>query len=137
MPPLVQKYGKIALALLAIFASGQAIGWMLATHPCQGGGTPAASASEQWTQEMLARLKSDLDLTDAQVQPIEARLRETAQQIQHERDRAMLQIDLELVKLHDDLSSAVTPEQKIRLDQSRKNLVELIRRKYPQFLRDS
>jgi hypothetical protein len=137
MREIIHKYGKIALALVAIFLSGQAIGWMLATHRSEGRSTPPSADSDQWTREMLARLRSDLELTDAQVKAIEPRLRETSQQIQQERDRAMFQIHLHLVKLHDDLAPSVTPEQKIKLDRSRQNLIELMKRKFPHFLRDS
>jgi hypothetical protein len=135
MRPFLRKYGTIGFSILLIFLSGQGIGWMLATHNCQGTPPPTVDA-DKWTEEMLSRLVEDLDLGPDQAVGVRRQLSNTASQMQHERDRAMFQIHLQILRLHDDLESSVTPGQKPRLQQSRQEVIESIRRKFPQFLSD-
>jgi hypothetical protein len=85
---------------------------------------------------MLSRLEADLDLTPAQSATIRQQLLSSSRQMQRERDRAMFQIYLQLLKLHDDLAPSVTDKQKVRLEVSRRDLLESIKRKFPQFLSD-
>jgi hypothetical protein len=136
MSGLLQKYGKIALALLAIFASGQVIGWMLALNSCEARHDIPADAPA-WTEEMLSRLKDDLDLQPDQVESIRQRLEAVAGRIEQQRDLALFQIHLELLKLHDDLEPNLTPAQQKRLARSRGKLRESIQAKFPQLLRDT
>jgi hypothetical protein len=89
-----------------------------------------------WTDEMLARLVDDLDLTPVQVTDVRRQLSSTARQMQHDRDRAMFQIHVQILKLHDDLGNLVTADQKPRLERSRREVLESIRQKFPQFLSD-
>ncbi len=133
MKAFFQKYGRIALALLLIFASGQVVGWVLALRSCQAS-TPAQTDTDVWAQDMLARLRTELDLQPDQLQRAETALVGRTKKIERERDRAMLQIHLELLKLHDDLEPGLTPPQKIKLADSRKKLRESINRKFASLL---
>jgi hypothetical protein len=136
MTGLVQKYGKIALALLAIFASGQMIGWMLALNSCEAR-HDIPSDARAWSEEMLSRLQEDLDLKPEQAEPIRRRLEAVAGRIEEQRDLALFQIHLELLKLHDDLEPDLTPAQQKTLARSRGKLRESIQAKFPQLLRDT
>jgi len=134
MLSLITKYGKLALALIAIFLSGQAIGWMLAWHSCEA--RPHVPADpDRWAAHMMARLREDLRLSDAQVPAVQARLDAASSKLQHTRDAALFQIHLELIKLHDDLVPGLTEDQKNKLATSRRNLVDSTAAKFPEFLR--
>ena len=136
MTALFAKYGKIALALAAIFLSGQAIGWMLAWHSSDAR-HEAPSDPQRWTEHMLERLQKDLDLTPEQMGPIRTELMATAQQMERQRELALFQIHLQLLKLHDDLSIKLSSEQQKRLAQSRAKLAESTKVKFPRLLRET
>ena len=136
MTSLLQKYGKIALALVAIFASGQVIGWMLALNSCEAHhGAPAEAP--KWSAEMLSRLDGDLELRPDQIDPVRQQLDSAASRMQRQRDLALFQIHLELLKLHDDMAPNLTPDQQKKLAKSRVKLRESIQAKFPQLLRDT
>jgi hypothetical protein len=132
----LRKYGKIALALVAIFASGQVLGWMLALNSCEARHDTPADASK-WSEQMLARLEGDLDLRPDQIEPVRKQLDSAAGRMQRQRDLALFQIYLELLKLHDDLAPNLTPDQQKRLDKSRVKLRQSTQDKFPQLLRDT
>jgi hypothetical protein len=134
MSGFIAKYGKIALALAAIFLSGQVIGWMLALHSCEAR-QPVTTDTERWSDQMMARLQDDLDLTPGQAPEVRAQLEAVSSRMKQKRDSALFQIYLELVKLHDDMAPGMTPEQKIKLASSRKKLIESINSKFPDLLR--
>jgi hypothetical protein len=132
----LRKYGKIALALVAIFASGQIIGWMLALNSCEARHDVPPDASK-WSAQMLSRLEGDLDLRGDQIEPIRKQLDSVATRMQRQRDLALFQIHLELLKLHDDLAPSLTPDQQKKLYRSRQNLRQSTQDKFPQLLRDT
>lgn len=136
MTSLLTKYGKIALALAAIFLSGQVIGWMLALHSCEARQEVAASP-ERWSDQMLARLQDDLKLTAEQAPAVRGKLDAVSSRMQHTRDSALFQIHLELLKLHDDLSPDLQPEQQKKLAASRQKLAQSTAEKFPQLMRDT
>lgn len=136
MTSLLAKYGKIALALAAIFLSGQVVGWMLALHSCDAR-QPVPVDQERWADHMMARLQKDLELSEAQAPAVRARLEAVSSKLQQKRDSALFQIYLELIKLHDDLSPGMTGEQQKELAISRKRLVDTVRQKFPQLLRET
>ena len=136
MTSLLQKYGKIALALFAIFASGQVIGWMLALNSCEAHHDVPADAPK-WSAEMLSRLEEDLDLEPGQIDAIRQQLDSVATRMQGQRDLALFQIHLELLKLHDDLAPNLTVDQQKKLAKSREKLRQSIQAKFPQLLRDT
>jgi hypothetical protein len=130
------KYGKIALALVAIFLSGQVIGWMLALHSCEARQQVAVD-TERWSDEMMARLQDDLGLNKNQARGVKTKLDAASSRMQQKRDSALFQIHLELIKLHDDLAPGLTPEQQKKLAASRKKLVESTSVKFPDLLRET
>lgn len=130
------KYGRLALALAAIFLSGQAIGWMLAVRSSEAHqGVP--TDPERWREQMLARLRKELQLTPEQEEPVRQYLANTAQRMQRDRDRAMFQIHLQLLKLHDELGPTLTPDQQKTLAESRRQLAQSLQLKFPELLRDT
>ncbi len=129
----IAKYGRIVLALAAIFLSGQVIGWMIALHSCEARQSVAAD-TERWSAQMMARLQDDLDLSDGQSAAVRAKLDATTGRLQQKRDSALFQIHLELIKLHDDLAVGLRPDQQKRLANSRRKLVDSTQRKFPHLL---
>ena len=136
MTGFITKYGKIALALAAIFLSGQVIGWMLALHSCEAR-QQAAPDTERWSDQMMARLQEDLALSDTQAPAVKLKLDAVSSRMKQKRDSALFQIHLELIKLHDDLAPGLTPEQQKKLAQSRRKLVLSTVAKFPELLRDT
>lgn len=136
MMHVLAKYGRLALALAAIFLSGQAIGWLLAVRSSEAH-QEVPSDPERWQEYMLARLREELKLTPEQEEPVRQRLAETAQRMQRDRDRALFQIHLQLLKLHDELGPTLTPDQQKTLAESRRKLTQSIRQKFPKLLRDT
>jgi hypothetical protein len=136
MTRLFAKYGKIALALAAIFLSGQVIGWMLALHSCEA--RPEVPADPQrWSDQMMIRLHDDLGLTADQSPAVRAKLESVSARMKQKRDSALFQIHLELIKLHDDLSPELSPGQREKLARSRRKLVQSTGEKFPELMRDT
>lgn len=136
MTRFLAKYGKIALALAAIFLSGQVIGWMLALHSCEAR-QQVAVETDRWSDQMMARLQDDLRLTGKQAPEVKAKLEAASSRMQHKRDSALFQIHLELIKLHDDLAPGLSPDQRKKLAASRQKLVESTGAKFPGLLRET
>ena len=136
MTGLLAKYGKIALALVAIFLSGQVIGWMLALHSCEAR-QQVPPDQERWADQMMVRLQKDLKLSEAQESAVRARLDAVSSRLQQKRDSALFQIYLELIKLHDDLAPGMNADQQKELAISRKRLVDALRQKFPDLLRET
>ena len=136
MTGFLAKYGKIALALAAIFLSGQVIGWMLALHSCDARQQVAVD-TERWSDQMMARLRDDLGLTEDQAPEVKAKLEAVSSRMQQKRDSALFQIHLELIKLHDDLAPGLDPAQRKKLAASRRKLVESTSAKFPDLLRET
>ncbi len=129
---LPASYALLSLSLASIFAAGGAVGYWL------GKGTPAAPAGieavigtaagatspEQWAGQAFDGLAGELKLTENQRSRIRPYLAATAGHVFLERDRALLQMHLRLLEVHDALGkeSALTPVQQKRLAQSRGRL---------------
>jgi hypothetical protein len=134
MTGFLAKYGKIALALVAIFLSGQVMGWMLALHSCEAR-PPAEVDSDRWSERMMSRLQDDLQLSPEQVPSVRGQLDAVSSRMKGKRDAALFQIHLELIKLHDDLAAGLNPAQQKKLAESRRDLVDSTEAKFPELLR--
>ncbi len=136
MIPILSKYGRLALALAAIFLSGQAIGWLLAVRTSEAR-LEVPSDPQRWREHMLARLRDDLKLTPEQETVVGQHLATTAERMKRDRDRALFQIHLQLLKLHDELGPTLTVDQQKTLAESRRKLAESVQQKFPELLRDT
>ena len=130
MNPL-PSYTLLVVSLGGIFAAGGAVGYFV------GKGTPPAAAAleqvigtapgaspEQWADQAFGNLAGDLNLTEAQRGKVRPYLDATAERVFVERDRALLQMHLRLLEVHDALSreAMLSEVQKKRLSQSRAKL---------------
>ena len=128
---LLPSYALLAVSLGGIFAAGGAVGYFL------GKGTPApdplgdsmiSSASgtspEQWAGLAFDNLAGELKLTEVQRGRVRPYLATTADRIFMERDRALLQMHLRLLEVHDTLAkeASLTEPQIKRLAVSRGKL---------------
>lgn len=134
-PGLRRRYGQIAAALAVLFLGGAGVGWFAGNAACHGAASPPAEKS-QWSQEMLGKLRRDLALTDAQTAAVAPELDRAAEKIEKERDRALFLMHMELLRLHDDLSTKVDDSQKKKLAESGRRLRESLKRQFPQYFRE-
>lgn len=130
MNPL-PSYALLAVSLGGIFAAGGAVGYYIgkgtvapaATVDAVIGTAPGASP-EQWAGLAFDNLAAELQLTDAQRGKVRPYLTATAERVFLERDRALLQMHLRLLEVHDTLAKEPTlaEVQKKRLAVSRAKL---------------
>lgn len=142
MKPLTAQHCKIGAALLAIFLSGQGLGFVFASL-VDNGITPAPSEiavpsppPESWADDALNRLRSDLDLTPSQEGALRPILDGTGTNIVRQRERALFQIHLQLLAAHDDMAGLLNPDQQAKLKASRDSLRRRIDERFAAFLDD-
>lgn len=130
--------GKVALALLVIFASGIGLGWFAREArklPCEApppaGNAPAAS---QWSDRAMRTLSQELKLTAGQEQEIRPVLQAAAGKMDLDRERALLQLHLQVLKVHDEMRPHLQPDQVPALDRMRARLQQDIRRRFAKLL---
>lgn len=141
MKRLLQSYGILGLSLLALFASGLIIGRMTAPSPRQAA-APAASIpvdADAWVAAASRGLVKDLQLDETQQQLVRRQLDPVAGAIFADQERALFQMHLRLLELHDSLAKtgSLNDPQLTRLGQSRAKLKELIIRKFPRMVRQN
>lgn len=132
---LLPTYGLLALSLGGIFAAGGAVGYYFGKGAPQptpalvatNGNSPGASP-EQWAGLAFDRLAAELKLSDSQRLKVRPYLASTAERVFHERDRALLQMHLRLLEVHDLILQEVLLDdvQKQRLSVSRAKLKAFI-----------
>lgn len=132
-PPL--SYGLLVISLSGIFAAGGTVGYFMgkdsrpAADPVTGliGTAPGVSA-ETWADQAFESLAGDLKLTAEQRQKVRPYLASAAGSIFVERDRALLQMHLRLLEVHDSLTREMSLDtaQKRRLTASRAKLKAFI-----------
>ncbi len=121
----------LALSLGGIFAAGGAVGYWVGRGEIAApigledaiGSAPGASP-QRWAEQALERLAGDLQLTGEQRLAVQPHLEVAADRIFRERDRALLQMHLRLLEVHDTLARelGLEPGQAKRLAQSRAKL---------------
>ena len=133
--------GRVALALLVIFASGIGLGWFVreirntppdAQPPTSG--TPVAAG--RWTDRALTTLSRELHLTAAQEQEIRPLLQESAGNMDLDRERALFQLHLQVLKVHDEMRPHLRPDQVPALERMRLRLQQDIKRRFSAILND-
>lgn len=122
----------LTLSLAGIFGAGGAAGYFFGKGK---GNPPSASISEvigtapgasagEWADDAFQRLAHELELSPEQQHRVRPYLTEAAGRVFVERDRALLQMHLRLLEVHDALAgeTALHDGQKKRLAQSRAKL---------------
>ena len=137
----LQSYGILVLSLIALFASGVFIGRMTAplSHQTAAPTTTAPSDADEWVTAASSSLASDLKLDEAQRRIVRQQLDPVAQSIFADRERALFQMHLRLLELHDTLArqGSLDDPQLTRLAASRTKLRELIIRTFPRQVREN
>ena len=133
---------KVALALLVILASGIGVGWfagearrMPSESPPAAGSIPPAAAL--WTDRALKTLSQELHLTAAQEQQIRPVLQDASVKMDLDRERALFQLHLQVLKVHDEMLPFLRPEQVPALERMRQRLQQDIKRRFANLLNDS
>jgi C4-dicarboxylate-specific signal transduction histidine kinase len=129
MKTVVTMYWKIFAALLVIFVSGSGFGYFTAQNSprVQPLETEETSA---WPEFTLSKLREALNLSDEQVAMISPHVEAVGEKVTQERDRAMLQISLQVLEMHDSLDGYLHEAQKQKLEKSRKSMKLHIERKF-------
>lgn len=139
MKKLITSRAVLGLSLVALFASGIGIGRMTAPGSRQAA-RPAMrfpANPETWVDAASRALVKDLKLDPAQQQKVQQQLDPVATAIFSDQERALFQMHLRLLELHDTLAATgnLNPVQGTRLAASRAQLRELIIRKFPRLVR--
>jgi transposase len=135
----LQHYGVLGLSLLALFASGVGIGRYAAPKP-QPVTQPVvetSASSEAWVAAASRGLVRDLQLDASQELKVRQHLEPVAVAIYTDQERALFQMHLRLLELHDTLAKQVSLDarQLGHLAASRAKLKDLIIRKFPRSVR--
>jgi len=137
-----QRSATLAACLATLFASGLAIGYRLGEQ--RAATAPVSSMEEtvspdDWTSRACDALQRDLALSPEQSDRIRSHLTEASRGIFLDRERALLQIHLRILEVHDILArdTSLNDQQKLRLKASRAKLRSLITSKFADLLRDS
>jgi hypothetical protein len=138
---ILQRYGILVLSLLGLFASGLWIGRMTSPRPEQAAQTAVDTPSgpDAWVAAASRGLANDLQLDDAQQQQVRQKLNPVAAAIFSDQERALFQMHLRLLELHDTLAKegSLNAQQIKRLATSRAKLKNLIIRKFPRLVREN
>ncbi len=127
MKTSLPTYWKIYGALLAIFVSGSTLGYVTG-HRMVPQGLPLApplvedDATAEWAEKALNGLEGTLGLTEEQVTTLRPVLERTGKNVFRQRDRALFQISLEVLAVHDELLPYLDPEQQKKLVKSKENM---------------
>ena len=130
MNPL-PSYTLLVVSLSGIFAAGGAVGYFVGKGSTtttqaleQVIGTAPGASPKQWAGQAFDSLAGDLNLTEIQRGKVRPYLEATAERVFMERDRALLQMHLRLLEVHDILTreTMLDDAQKKRLAQSRAKL---------------
>lgn len=142
---LPQSYSILALSLGGIFIAGGIVGFWLGKG--QGSlalpgmtesiGTVAGASPQDWADQAMTRLVADLELTSEQQGRVRSFLTTAADRVFVERDRALLQMHLRLLEVHDTLSrdANLNEAQKKRLASSRTKLKDSILARFASLLK--
>jgi len=132
--------GKVALALLVIFASGIGLGWFgrEVRKPPVEPSVPAntADAATHWTDRAMKTLSQELNLTAEQERNIRPLLQEASRKMDIDRERALFQLHMQVLRVHDDLRAQLRPDQVPALERMRLRLQDDIKRRFAPLLKD-
>lgn len=144
MNRFLQSYGILLLSLVTLFASGIVIGRITApsarrTPPPLPVATTPPNAPDSWVASASARLAADLQLDAPTRQSVQNHLAPVAEEIFSDQQRALFQMHLRLLAIHDSLAAEIPLDarQLNRLSSSRAQLKALIIRKFPLMVREN
>lgn len=141
MKPVVQSWCIIVPSLLALFGAGVMVGRMTAPAPHESAAPAALPAQDAtaWVDTAVRKLAEELKLDEAQQATARENLTPVAASIFADQERALFQMHLRLLELHDTLAKAgnLAPDQVQRLGRSRLKLKELIIEKFPRMVREN
>ena len=141
MTRLLHRYGILILSLAALFGSGLTIGRITAPAATSraAAAAPTAHATESWLESASRSLKRDLQLSPAQETALQDELEATSVALREDQERALFQMHLRLLVLHDSMarSVALNPDQTRKLADSRSKLKRLIVAKFPDMVRSN
>lgn len=131
----------LTASLLAIFAAGTVTGWFGHRRAGQAlapaaPARPAPPQGEAWTERALVTLTKELDLSPEQVAAIRPVLSEAAGRMDLDTERALFQIHMQVLKVHDEMRPHLRPEQIPALERMRGRLKQDIKRRFAAFLQD-
>lgn len=131
-----KSYWIVAGALLLIFCAGQGIGFLWAARLADRDAQtdPATAWSERWAEQTLGTLRNDLNLTESQTAAIEPLLQSTGNRIWKERRRALFQIHLNILEVHDEIEKHLADNQINGIIRSREMLQTRIQREFPEII---
>ncbi|MEI7911551.1 MAG: hypothetical protein WCK77_18105 [Verrucomicrobiota bacterium] len=133
--------GKVALALLVILASGIAVGWFgreARKTPVEAA-PPAhntADAATHWTDRAMVTLGQELQLTAEQAQTIRPLLQEASRKMDLDRERALFQLHLQVLRVHDELRPHLRADQVPALERMSLRLQQDIKTRFAPLLKD-
>jgi hypothetical protein len=142
MASRLQRSAGLAACLGTLFASGLAIGYRFGQHTSRSSTAPLADPTispADWTSRACEALQNDLDLSPAQGERVRSHIATASQGIFVDRERALLQIHLRILEVHDLLASdaSLDDHQKVRLKASRAKLRRLITSRFADLLREA
>ena len=123
---------KIVAALLLIFLGGQVFGYVLGARNAQGkaGPSPSEIAAQSWSEKALVALQNDLELTDEQMAAARPILETAGDKIVKERKRALFQIHLYALAVHDELLPVLDQDQQAKIKKSRQRTKQTIEERF-------
>ncbi len=136
-----QSWCIIVPSLLALFGAGVMVGRM--TVPARRESAAPVAATPQdasaWVDTALGKLAEELKLDESQRATARESLAPVATSIFADQERALFQMHLRLLELHDTLAQAgkLNPDQLRSLGGSRLKLKELIIAKFPRMVREN
>jgi hypothetical protein len=144
-PPI--SYGLLVISLGGIFAAGGSIGYFMgkdsrpaaAADPAAGWiGSASGASPETWADQAFESLAGDLKLSADQRQKVRPYLNSASGRVFVERDRALLQMHLRLLEVHNSLAkeTSLDPAQKKRLMGSRAKLKAFILSRFAVLLKN-
>jgi len=133
--------GKVALALLVILSSGIALGWYgHDVHRSPAEASPIANnttdAATHWTDRAMVTLGHELELTAEQQQKIRPVLQEASRKMDLDRERALFQLHLQVLRVHDELRPHLRPDQVSALERMSLRLRQDIKLRFAPLLKD-
>lgn len=128
MKPTPRDYLTIAAALLAILLCGYGIGFLVGEHTTQqrlgspGGDDPQDQLD--WETSTLERLTSELELTPEQQAAVSEEIRKASTEVAEARARTLRDYRRSLLDLHDRILPCLTDKQRLRVEESRRQMGE-------------
>jgi hypothetical protein len=133
---ILKTYGVLVISLMVLFGSGIVIGRLTAPprSASHDPGTTVTQSPEEWADRACRGLVRHLNLSADQEKLVRAQLGPVAAALEADRERALFQMHLRLLRLHDTLGASVTlsAHQQQLLAASRVKLLRFITQRFPE-----